>query len=327
MSLTEEMRRKEEQTGDTGRKEAQAEDIRRKEAQTGELRRKEAQTGDTQKNIETRAGRITGDCHMHTSFSSDSETPAEDMIRSAIEKGLDAICITDHMDVDFPPDEELGEHPFLFDVDAYFQKLRALKEQYADQLEVRIGIELGLQTHLGDVYERLTQAYPFDFVIGSVHLVDGTDPYNGKVFQDRSDAEVYRRAFRQTIENIRAVGCFDSLGHLDYVVRYGRHQAQEYSYRAFSDEIDEILGYLIDHGKGLEVNTAGFKYGLGFFNPHPDVLRRYRELGGELITIGADAHKPEHVAWDFGRTAEILKASGFKYYAEYKERVPIFKTL
>lgn len=270
---------------------------------------------------------IAGDSHMHTSFSTDSETPAEEMILAAIEKGLESVCITDHMDVDFPPDEELGDHPFLFDPDEYFRKLGALRDQYRDRLEVRIGIELGLQPHLGEVYERLTRSYPFDFVIGSVHLVDGMDPYLGEVFRGKSDGEVYRRAFQQTIENIRAVGCYDSLGHLDYVVRYGMHQAKEYSYQAFSDEIDVILKHLIANGKGLEVNTAGFKYGLDFFNPHPDVLTRYLELGGEIVTIGADAHRPEHVAWEFSRCAEILKTLGFKYYAEFKNRTPILKIL
>ena len=96
-------------------------------------------------------------------------------------------------------------------------------------------------------------------------------------------------AFRETLENVEAVKDFDTLGHLDYVVRYGIHQAAEYSYRKFSDEIDAVLKKLIAEGKGLEMNLAGIKYGLGFPNPHPDVLKRYRELGGEIITIGADA--------------------------------------
>ena len=109
------------------------------------------------------------------------------------------------------------------------------------------------------------------------------------------------------------------------MVRYGRHQAREYSYRAFSDEIDEILKKVIHMGKGIEMNMGGFKYGLGFCNPHPDVIRRYRELGGEIITVGADAHRPEHVAFDFEKAGDILRACGFRYYAEYRNRKPIFR--
>ena len=77
-------------------------------------------------------------------------------------------------------------------------------------------------------------------------------------------------------------------------------------------------------GKGIELNTAGLKYGLGFAHPHPDILKRYRQLGGEIITVGADAHKPEHIAYDFGKAADILRSCGFEYYTEFKQRRPIF---
>lgn len=117
------------------------------------------------------------------------------------------------------------------------------------------------------------------------------------------------------------------MGHLDYVVRYGAHQAEGYSYRKYADEIDEILKHLISHGKGLEMNMAGMKYGLGFPNPHPDVIRRYKELGGEIVTIGADAHRPEHVAFDYEQAGEILTGCGFSYYAEFKGRKPVFRRI
>ena len=122
---------------------------------------------------------------------------------------------------------------------------------------MRIGIELGLQKHLGTRYETLIEKYPFDFVIGSMHLVCGEDPYTGKVFEELGDAQVYRRMFCETLECIRKIKCFDVLGHLDYVVRYGKHQAEAYSYEKFSDEIDMILRELISSGKGLELNMAG----------------------------------------------------------------------
>lgn len=270
---------------------------------------------------------LASDCHMHTCFSTDSDAPVRSMLDEAIRRGLRSVCITDHMDVDFPADKELGEHPFLFNLDEYFRILTALRDEYADRLIIRIGIEIGLQTHLGNTYREMMCRYPFDFVIGSLHLVHGMDPYYGKVFEGRSDSEVYREAFEQTLECMDSVHDYDVLGHLDYVVRYGRHQAAEYSYRKFADVIDEILRKLISEGKGLEMNTGGIKYGLGFCNPHPDVLRRYRELGGEIITLGADAHRPEHVAYAFGQAAEILRKCGFHFYAEFEKRRPVFHAL
>ena len=268
---------------------------------------------------------VRADFHMHTEFSWDSDASVRAMLDAALERGMEAVCITDHIDEDYPADSETGMNPFLFDLDQYFQVLREIRKEYADRLDLRIGVELGLQPHLGDRYRTMTEKYPFDFVIGSLHLIHGMDPYDGVIFEGRSDKEVYREAFQATLENLDQVKDFDVLGHLDYVVRYGRNQALEYSYQAFSDEIDEILKKLINMGKGIEMNMGGFKYGLGFCNPHPDVIRRYRELGGEIITVGADAHKPEHVAFDFEKAGDILRNCGFRYYAEYRNRKPIFR--
>ena len=108
--------------------------------------------------------------------------------------------------------------------------------------------------------------------------------------------------------------------------RFGGCYKQEI-YRKYAEEIDEILKHLISHGKGLEMNMAGMKYGLGFPNPHPDVIRRYKELGGEIVTIGADAHRPEHVAFDYEQAGEILAGCGFSYYAEFKGRKPVFRRI
>jgi histidinol-phosphatase (PHP family) len=117
---------------------------------------------------------------------------------------------------------------------------------------------------------------------------------------------------------------YDSLGHIDYIVRYGNDKEQTYSYSKNADYIDEILKHLIANGKGLEVNAAGWKSGLSFAHPHQDVLKRYKELGGEIITIGSDAHKPEHVAYDFHKIKDYLEFCGFKYYTEFRQRKPHF---
>lgn len=276
---------------------------------------------------------IQADMHMHTWFSTDSEACPRDMADEAVRKGLKTICFTDHFDKD---DLEWGEEG-IFDVDAYFVEMQKLQEEYAGKLNIRIGIELGLRTYLKDYYEELTKKYPFDFVIGSVHNVpykkdaEGnilyTDPAAEKLFTDRTDKKAYRLMMETTLENVRTSDCFQTLGHLDYVVRYGKSRKKEYSYTDYADIIDEILKLLIEKEKGLEVNSAGLKYGLPFAHPHPDVLKRYRELGGEIITIGADAHKPEHIAYDFAKAEEILKSCGFKYYTEFFEQKPVFKQL
>lgn len=270
---------------------------------------------------------ITSDCHMHTEFSTDSDTPVRDMVEGAIAKGMKTICFTDHNDQDYPIHDEDGIGEFTFNIDEYFQVLQKLQDEYADRIDIRIGMEIGMQPHLGTYYREIVNQYPFDFVIGSVHVVNGEDPYYQKMFEYQTDEEAYRETFRVTLKDLEAIQDFDVLGHLDYVVRYGKNKARDYSYEKFKPYIDLILKKVIGMGKGIELNTAGFKYGLGFCHPHPDVIKRYRELGGEIITIGADAHRPEHIAYDFQKVSGILKDCGFKYYTEFKGREAFFKQL
>ena len=130
---------------------------------------------------------ITSDSHMHTRFSTDSDADIRDMIESALKKGLRSICITDHIDKDYPLHEGASAESFLVDLDEYFLKLAEWKQAYGGEIQIRRGIELGLQPHLAGFYEELTNQYPFDFVIGSVHVVHGMDPYYGEIFEGRSD--------------------------------------------------------------------------------------------------------------------------------------------
>ena len=260
------------------------------------------------------------DYHVHSHFSEDTDFPMELEIQKAIKLGMDELCFTEHSDYDVPTVVNC-------DYDAYFEEMEKMKDKYKGQITLKTGIEFGIQTHTTKAYEETFRQYPFDFVIGSIHLIHGQDPYYRGFFEGRSDEEAYHEAFQVAIENLKKINSFDSLGHLDYVVRYGAHQAEEYSYRKYAEEIDEILKHLISHGKGLEMNMAGMKYGLGFPNPHPDVIRRYKELGGEIVTIGADAHRPEHVAFDYEQAGEILAGCGFSYYAEFKGRKPVFRRI
>ena len=263
------------------------------------------------------------DTHMHCHFSGDSESSPESMIQEAITRGLPGICFTDHLDYDYK------EEPGLFDLDfeSYHAKIHELKEQYKNSISILFGIEIGLQPHLVADNRKVTDTYPFDFVIGSSHVVHGIDPYFDKFYEGKSEDEAYLDYFESILENISTNADYDVYGHLDYVVRYGPNKNKYYSYEKFADIIDEILGQLIQRGKGIEVNTAGFKYGLNHPNPTEDILRRYKELGGEIITIGADGHKPEHIAYDFYKIPGILKNAGFKYYTVFKERKPEFISL
>lgn len=262
------------------------------------------------------SNQILWDCHMHSSFSADSDTSMEDMIREAICRGLTGICFTEHLDPDYPPtpDNEI----FELDLDGYRETLFRLREKYQKELQIHFGIELGLQPHLNSYFHKLLKTMPFDFVIGSSHIVHGYDPYYKEYFKGREESACYQEYFESILENLHAFSEMDVYGHIDYIVRYGPNQNKYYTYERYQDILDEILRTVIARGRGIELNTGGFHYGLGEPNPCRAVIRRYRELGGEIITVGADAHGPEKIAYDFDKAAAILADCGFKYYTVFK---------
>lgn len=259
---------------------------------------------------------ITADLHTHTDFSTDSEQPMEGAIEALIGKGIKTVCFTEHMDMDYPGGE------FILDTAAYRERLMQLREKFSGRIEMLFGVELGLMDYLAPRLREYISGWDFDFVIGSSHLVDGVDPYYPEYFDKYGDYNGILRYFESILANIRAFDDFDVYGHLDYVVRYS--SAKNYRPADFAELLDEILKTLIAMGKGIELNTAGLKYGLGFAHPHPELLRRYRELGGEIITVGSDGHKAEHYAWDFDKAADILRDAGFEYYSVFRGRKPEF---
>ena len=262
---------------------------------------------------------MRADVHMHCGFSNDSETRPEDMVESAIAKGLSVICFTDHYDKD---NLDWGDEA-IFDVESYFQKMIELQEEYRDQIDIRIGAEIGMQPYLAEYYQDFMAQHPFDFVIGSVHSVLEHDVALD-FFQKHSDPEGYKIYFEEMLQDVQKIKSYDVLGHLDYIVRYSNQGSKGFDLNDYMDIIEEILKQVIAHGKGIEMNMSGLKYGLGAPHPQPEIIKRYRELGGEIITVGADGHIPEHIAYDYHLADNILKSCGFKYYTEFKGRKPLF---
>lgn len=263
------------------------------------------------------------DTHMHTHFSGDSDADPEQMILTAEAGGLSGLCFTDHLDYDYPEEPDL----FLLDFSFYKKEIQMLQQKYENRFPVLLGIELGLQPQVAERNLEAAKSCPFDFIIGSSHVVHGTDPYYSKYYEGREEDAAYREYFESILENLHTNVDFDVYGHIDYVVRYGPNRNQFYSYQKFSDVIDEILKTLIAMGKGIEINTGGFKYGLGHPNPTEEILSRYHELGGEIITIGSDAHAPEHVGFAFDQVPKLLTAAGFRYFTIFQNRHPVFLPL
>lgn len=259
------------------------------------------------------------DSHLHTCFSSDSNEAPARYLQQAKALGIQRLCFTDHYDYQFP--SASGAPEYQLDTDAYLPALRALQAE-SREVEIGVGVELGLQPHLAQWLRDYAAAHTFDFIIGSIHAVDGADVMQKKFFQQLGERQAYARYYQVMLDCLAVCTDFDILGHIDYVMRYG--PTGDAAAADFHETTDQILRRVIEQGKGIECNTGGLRSRLRRTNPSHDILRRYRELGGEIVTIGSDAHRAAHLGYGFVEAGELLRACGFRYYAIFRERKPLF---
>lgn len=256
------------------------------------------------------------DYHTHTDFSDDSATPMNEMLEAAIAMGMKEIAITDHYDPDYPD----PNFPFEVDFPSYHRALTAAEEIYGSRLGVIKGLEIGIQH--GETLEKCKAAaisFPYDFLIGSFHSFDGVDLYTAP-YHEMEDSLILPAYYSYVHDCLRNYTDYDVLGHLNVIDRY---LSIIPDYTLAGDEIDAILRLLADEGKGIEINTSSWRYGMGD-RTHPTLpmLRRFRDLGGEILTIGSDAHRPEDLGSRFEDAVEMAVAAGFRYFATYRNRVP-----
>lgn len=254
------------------------------------------------------------DYHMHTRYSFDSEAEPRDHILQAIKMGLDEICFTDHRDFDYPID------PFELDVEPYFKEMRALQTEFKDQITIKIGVEIGLDTDHIDEINDFINASPYDFVIGSIHVIHHTEFYYGEFFKGKTKEEAHREFFEETLKCVETFDCFNVLGHLDYIMRYGPYEDKRVDHARYQDLIDAILMTLIKKGKGIEVNTSGYATNGDCGFPNFDIVRRYKELGGTIITVGTDSHTSDRVGEHVADVIEHYQTIGFKDVSTFTKR-------
>lgn len=264
------------------------------------------------------------DCHVHSSFSHDCNEPIENSIKSAISLGLKEITFTDHLDLDFPDPNGCA----LLDFENYFKELSIMREKYEKEIIIKSGIEIGLQPQIKSEIEQIVNKYPFDFIIGSIHAGDYLDFYNGDFFIGKKQKYAYARYFEICLENINIFkGCFDVFGHLDYIARYGNFEKKVLNPDDFGDIIDEILKTLIKNKQGIEINSSGFRYNLNVFHPKESILKKYKNLGGEIITLGSDSHISSTLTQDFDKIIKTLDELGIEKVSSFSKRIHSFVSL
>lgn len=245
----------------------------------------------------------------------------DEQIQAAIAIGLDEIAITDHYEI-YGVGLNAGPARIADRISAY----RKAAEQYQGQIIIRHGIELG-QSYLDPELARdIVFEGGFDYIIGSYHQINGIDvsEIDLTLHRLRDLTLDYIREVRTNIE----LGLFDCLGHLDLVKRHATgFYAEKTDYLQFRDEVADIFDQLVMSGKGLEINTSGYRQPPKDAMPSIDLLRFFLERGGEIITIGSDAHRSSDVGRDIVTAQKLAVAAGFKAFATYHDRKPIFHDL
>lgn len=260
------------------------------------------------------------DLHCHSRFSFDSESEIDDIIGTAIEKGLDEIAITDHCDLYLS--ELLAQLEAPFDHEAAYRLLCEKREEYKDRIKVTVGIEIGQGTERPELVDKLLSEHKYDMVIGSLHslyrmpdfyLLDFT-----KITGSRCD--LFLKQYFKEIEEMVDRGRFDTLAHLTYPVRYIKAGGHNVDLTTHLPQIKRIFELIIKKGIALEVNSSGYRQKLDSPLPPYDLLRIYHDMGGELITVGGDAHCTDDIAGSFDIVYDNLRSIGFKYVCSFTER-------
>jgi histidinol-phosphatase (PHP family) len=259
------------------------------------------------------------DYHIHSNYSADSQQSIQAIVDAARKQGLSEIALTDHLDIDYPYDNIT----FVFDEIKRRDEIKQLQAKYSD-INIVDGIEVGVtQRSIQDNIDYLMQR-EFDFVIASVHIVSGIDPYYDAFFEGRTTKQAYIEYLSEISMCLDGFDDYNVIGHIGYASRFCKNeQSKIITYSDYSDIIDEILKKIIAKGKGIEVNTYGIRT-TGDTLPSQTIVKRYKQLGGDIITIGSDAHTTDRVGEHVEQTYAFLKSIGFKYMTRFCKRKPYF---
>ena len=274
---------------------------------------------------------MKADYHLHCQFSNDSSYPMEDVILDAIEMGLDEICFTDHVDYgvkfDVTPETEQDIPKSLRNVDypQYFAEIARLKEKYKDKIAIKAGLEFGVQMHTLQIYHELKEKWPLDFALLSVHEINDQEFFRYTYQEGKTQQEYNEGYYRELLKLVQNFQDYCVLAHMDLIVRYDKQGV--YPFEKVKDLITEILKVVIANGKGIEINTSSMRYGLSDTTPSRAILKLYHDLGGTIITIGSDSHRPGDLGSGILQAKQILKEIGFKQFCTYENFKPIFHSL
>lgn len=254
------------------------------------------------------------DYHMHSNASCDSRASMAEMCRSAMSRGIYEVAFTEHLDLH--PDDSCTRY---YKPEVYFERLAAARHELAPHgMMIRAGIEIGEIHRWGDEIRPILEAWPYDVVLGSMHWVGDNSVFDAEFFRTHTEQETIEAYFIELEQMVR-VGGFDVLSHPDVIKRVAYTVYGHFDITQWEDVVRPVWQACIDMGIGIEINTAGLRIEVNQAHPAIEALRWYREMGGELLTFGSDAHRPEHVGYGLASVMDIARQAGFDHVCSYEQ--------
>ena len=264
------------------------------------------------------------DYHTHSTCSDDGHNTMTEMAAAALSAGLHEICLTDHLDVVTWRGDQVREHSWR----AAVEQFAAARAALGSRIKIQLGVELGQATEdVSRANRFLDDAPPLDFIIASLHNLSWEYGRRDFCTVEEADEVFARRAIGEYLDEMLALarwGRFSVLGHLTLPLRYfNENLGMHMTFKGFEEQVAEIFKCIIPAGRGIELNTNRGHTPL----PDEPILRLYRDLGGEIITLGSDAHTPEYVGCAITDRQALLRACGFDYFATFDRLVPVYHKL
>ena len=264
--------------------------------------------------------RMIADCHNHSTQSPDGENTVKEMAQRAVELGIEHYTITDHLEINKFYDEEfLYEEPVRESSVLVPQVIR----EFEGKLDMHYGVELGQPLHDMKLTERMLDSYDYEFIIGSCHMVKGWDDFYYLDYQ-KTDPYYLLGLYFDEVLQMAEWGRFDVLGHLTYPLRYIQGDfGIKIDMSRYENIIEEIFRTLVKNGMGIEINSSGLRQKIGVTMPDEHYVSLYKKCGGEIITVGSDAHRASDLGKGIRESIALAKKCGFDKIYYYKNRKPV----
>ncbi len=255
------------------------------------------------------------DCPVYTNLSYDGRATMQEYIDVALSKNVDEITFIEHCDISD------GLPISLLNIDLIKYHYEYIKTKDSSSIPINFGLGVGLRPEYVVDIQKEVSKYPFDFIVGSSNTVANRDIGEDKTFfKEFTQHEAYMLYFNEVLKNIELYDDYDVYGHLDYIIRYGNYANKNLNYKDYQEIFDAILHALIKKDNGLEVNSAAYRFGNTFPNPNIEILKKYKDYSGKILTIGSDAYKSRELARNLDLTIDAIESCGFEEICVFHKR-------